>query len=255
MGCVFSVESSSTFPLSDRSVYGNPIQGSASYECAVWTGTRLVAVMPRDTVLTSADGIQWSKRSTGSDAYLNAIVWTGTRLVATGVNHFVVSTDGVNWSEPVLFKWSNLYSLAWTGSSLVATGELGRISTSRNGIDWEWHATGTSGKLKAVAWTGKQLVAVGNGGNGQGTHLAGWGGMDRPCLGKHLTGGDSEGRPIGGGGERNGRVTPFKSGQGQFRGRVRAKCPTFPKNSSPSCPDLIAIPEPTSSRIGAAWKA
>lgn len=70
-------------------------------------------------ILTSLDGVNWTRRDTGFVSPLLSVVWTGKQLVAAGTNVIVTSPDGITWTERVRVA-TQISSLAWTGNRLMA---------------------------------------------------------------------------------------------------------------------------------------
>ena len=50
-----------------------------------WSGTLAVAVGDSGTILTSPDGLTWTKRDVGTPNALVAVAWTGSRLIGVGL--------------------------------------------------------------------------------------------------------------------------------------------------------------------------
>jgi hypothetical protein len=120
-----------------------------------WSGTGLVA-FGDGVILTSPDGIQWTRRSLpADDLHVEAVLWTGERFVAAGRGGMYPSThpailtsaDGVTWTErsvPVPPSASSnenreLTGLAWSGSRLVASSIAWPLAVfvSPDGVDWQ----------------------------------------------------------------------------------------------------------------------
>ncbi len=104
-------------------------------------------------LLTSPDGITWTKRSTGATSIIDfptfgSIVYGNGLFLAVGVasgasggtNCFVTSTDGVNWT-PTIISGAPITRVAAYGSGLfVGLGTLpgvpGSLYTSPDGTNW-----------------------------------------------------------------------------------------------------------------------
>jgi hypothetical protein len=125
-------------------------------EAVAWTGSQFVAVGD-SAVLTSPDGITWTRR-TVSPGSLTTVVWTGAQLVAAG-NIVVTSPDGINWT--LRSSGNNFRALAWNGSLLIGVSSNG-IYSSTDGVSWIQRRNSTS--LRAVTWAGSMFVAVGDDG-------------------------------------------------------------------------------------------
>ena len=66
----------------------NPLPTDAGLHSVIWTGSQLVSVGSYGTILTSPDGIDWTKQSSASMIQLSAITCTDTLLVAVGGKYY-----------------------------------------------------------------------------------------------------------------------------------------------------------------------
>jgi len=93
-----------------------------------------------DTVLTSTDGVAWTKRhaETAGLQYprLTSVLWAHGRFYATGYDDagdlgtVLYSPDGITWPLEPKGSVPLLASMATTGSCLVGVGYGGAIVTS-----------------------------------------------------------------------------------------------------------------------------
>jgi photosystem II stability/assembly factor-like uncharacterized protein len=164
--------------------------GSNLYS-VIWTGTLLVAVGDGSTILTSPDGITWTKKqtsATGASTTLRSIVWTGEKYLAVGsswagilyyTGKILTSTVGIQWDTIITnpsFTSYLMNSIIWTGKKFVAAGWkytsfpgiTGIMLSSNEGINWTEKIFGslsssdtTIREMYSVAWTGRRLVAAG----------------------------------------------------------------------------------------------
>lgn len=75
------------------------LTGMPALRDVIWDGAVFIAVGDGGTVLTSADGIDWAARESGTDANLNAIAFFGTDIFAVGEDIVMLSTDhGESWA-------------------------------------------------------------------------------------------------------------------------------------------------------------
>ncbi len=161
------------------------IPDSTLYDVS-WSGTQFVAVggefrFPGNPVynntliLTSLDGITWTKRTSGlSNRTLNGITWSGTQFIAVSGSELqpadtiiLSSSDGINWTQRTIVAETpyTLFDIVWTGSQFVVVGSQGMIFTSSDGINWVSMSSGATGmNLYGVTWSGNNLIAVGLGG-------------------------------------------------------------------------------------------
>jgi hypothetical protein len=73
--------------------------GMPALNDVIWDGAVFVAVGSGGTVLTSADGIDWVARASGTEADLYAIAFDGADIFAVGEDIVMLSTDhGESWT-------------------------------------------------------------------------------------------------------------------------------------------------------------
>jgi hypothetical protein len=98
---------------------GNSLMGVA------WNGVHYVAVGHLGTVLTSPDGIDWTTRSSGTDARLSGIAWNGSHFIAVGESGAILSSpDGINWTSRVSGTSQCLHDIIWNGSLSSAAARM-----------------------------------------------------------------------------------------------------------------------------------
>ena len=128
-------------------------------------------------ILTSIDGVSWTKRTLPTWTYLQDIVWDGSKFFVTGHSwrssggvaqwHNVVHTspDGVAWTE----RYAGVAGLrlvrklaAKPGGPAIAGGDQGFFMRSPDGLNWSElniPEIGTS-SVKALAWSGKEFLML-----------------------------------------------------------------------------------------------
>lgn len=119
----------------------------------------------RGTILTSADGILWLTRISGTTNLLSGVAgWPGG-LVAVGDNGTIVSsTDGGFWTKRTVSTTNWLFRVRWLNGVLVAVGQNGTIATSADGVFWTNRASGTANWLTDATFVGDTWFVVGIGG-------------------------------------------------------------------------------------------
>ncbi len=128
------------------------------YDAVAFNGSLFVATGKLADVVTSTDGISWSKTST--KRYVD-VLWNGSQFVAVADDGRVgVSTNGVSWSETTLVA-SLLAIGKGHNNVLVATGFSGKLFTSSDSINWTEQTSGTSNQLTSTANNGSMTVVVG----------------------------------------------------------------------------------------------
>lgn len=140
-----------------------------------FTGTQFVAVGTQiatgvgfqgDTassvIVTSPDGVTWTRRASTSTPFLDGVAGTsGLSVVAADNGTVVTSSDGINWTARSLDTTNRLSGVATNGQRFVVVGQNGTIFTSLDGNAWEPASSGTSAFLLAVAADDQGFVAVG----------------------------------------------------------------------------------------------
>lgn len=136
----------------------------------IWSGQQFVAVGGA-SILTSPDGTAWTKRTVSGSGF-NNIAWSGTLYVATGpYNGVFTSPDGISWTSRTLSFNGSFNGITWSGSQFVAVGGNGLIATSSDGIVWTQQVSGTDGFLSSIVWSGNSFVAVGGSSAGTASEL------------------------------------------------------------------------------------
>jgi flagellin len=133
---------------------------SRELRSVTWNKRTYLAVGDAGTILASADGTEWESRTSESSANLRHVLWTGTRFLVVGRNVIMSSNDGNSWDA--LAVSGNLTSVTWNGINYVAVGEAGVILASTDGENWLPQPSGVSENFNAITWDGRQFIAVGN---------------------------------------------------------------------------------------------
>jgi hypothetical protein len=128
----------------------------------VWGGGKFVAVGTGGTIVTSPDGLSWTRQSSSTNEFLVRVAHGGGRYVAVGHNGTVVtSNDGVSWSPRSVPTSQNLVDVAWVNNRFIATGTNGVILESTDGLSWASRSSGTTYVLNGATWTGSRYVVIG----------------------------------------------------------------------------------------------
>jgi hypothetical protein len=144
-------------------------------------GKQLVAVGKAGAILSSPDGITWSKGVFDGDLSkdLTSVTWAGTDWIAVGDGDNIISSfNGISWHRSSTLpraSWEafeRLGGVVWTGSRLVVIGVVGLFVLRENGGGWinvgsSNPRVSTGGSfpitMSSIAWTGHRLVIVGQG--------------------------------------------------------------------------------------------
>lgn len=132
-----------------------------------WLNNRFFAVGDDDTILTSANGVDWNNQAVtvATRSNLRDIAYNGKRFVIVGSNNIVLtSTDGASWSvirmQPESPAGTVFTGVDWNGSVFAAVGTGGVVYSSPDGLNWTPRTSGTQDNLWGVVWSGEYFVAV-----------------------------------------------------------------------------------------------
>jgi hypothetical protein len=97
-----------------------------------------VAVGPYGTILTSPDGVSWTRRTSGTSSWLSGVTYGNGLFVAVGMSGTILtSPDGVTWTARTsgteqLALRRDLRERPLRGGG----GQDGAILTSPDGVSW-----------------------------------------------------------------------------------------------------------------------
>jgi hypothetical protein len=114
-----------------------------------------------NNVMTSPDGLVWTKRNPGVTTALESVAFGKGIFVATGWNNTILSSpDGITWTKRAVTLPSSgrFWSVAFTNGSFIAYGQGGRLFSSPDGITWAPHTPGSTAGISAVAYDGNNLL-------------------------------------------------------------------------------------------------
>ena len=146
----------------------NPLPQGHTLLSVAYGNNTFVAVSDNGTILTSSDGIAWSKRTSHTARALNSVTYGGGIFVAVGnYNTVVTSPDGITWTtrDPGIPphppvppqtvgdpRTVTLTGVSYGNGTFVAVGTYEIIITSTDGATWSTRNLVESGyQLKSVA--------------------------------------------------------------------------------------------------------
>lgn len=137
-----------------------------------WSGSVFVVAGESDTLLSSADGDDWTSRNPPGSYDLNGLMWSEakTLFVAVGdAGAVVYSDDGINWVDDSGDTANNLFAAVSSGSQFVTVGESETILRTLDPQSFPWSVPtgsvpGLSKTIDAIAWNGTLFAAVGQDG-------------------------------------------------------------------------------------------
>lgn len=127
-------------------------------------------------IFTSADGVNWVKRESGTPGLLADVLYDGSQFLAVGcaphgscAGTVVTSADGVSWVQSnsgVPESVGGLTGIGYGNGQYVALGGYGLIVTSDDGVNWfnplQDEPLEMSGSLSSVGYGNGRFVAVGS---------------------------------------------------------------------------------------------
>jgi hypothetical protein len=139
-----------------------------------WSGSTLVAVgegvdiygEPYGLILTSPDGITWTKRDAGASMRLNRVIWAGNQFVAMGDRprgSLWTSPNGIAWTKrPLSDSTWPVTGLAWSGTRIVVT-TWNTSMVSTDGITWV-DSVQSLGSFSNMTYAGGFFIGIGSSG-------------------------------------------------------------------------------------------
>ena len=96
-----------------------------------------VTVGDNGIILTSSDGISWTKRTSGTTKNLYGVTYGDGLVVTVGDNGTILtSSSGTSWTSRTSGTTKNLYGVTYGGGLFVTVGDNGTILTSSDGTTW-----------------------------------------------------------------------------------------------------------------------
>ena len=105
-----------------------------------------VAVGSGGAVMTSPDGLRWTRRTAAAANSWQGVAWDGQKFVAVssnGTNRVMYSSDGFTWENGAVDGFSDMHDCEWRDVTygngwFVAVARLGpdRAMYSSNGTYW-----------------------------------------------------------------------------------------------------------------------
>ncbi len=138
---------------------------SANLNTAIFAAERWIALGTGGTIVTSTDGVNWPRTSSGITTSINGVAAGGGLIVAVASGgKIITSSDGLTWTERTSGITTDLRAVTYAGGSFVAVGVGGAILTSANGTTWNRASSGVTANLYGVARVQGAFVAGGDNG-------------------------------------------------------------------------------------------
>jgi hypothetical protein len=142
-----------------------------SLRSVVYGNGLFVAVGDGGTILTSADGSNWTARSSGTISALWDVTFGNGRFVAVGgirplfLDRVVAtSMDGTNWTANRVDNQRPLRSVGYGNGLFIAGSDIGEIFGSRDGTNFALLATIPGNSVEDITYGNGLFVAAGLGG-------------------------------------------------------------------------------------------
>jgi len=130
-----------------------------------YAGAQWVAVGEQGTILTSPDGISWTKRPSGFPTRWLVSVGYGAGIwIAVGEGGLVLSSpDAVVWTPRISGTTARLNGIAYGGARWIAVAESGELITSTDSATWTKLSPSTD-RLRGLLYAYGQFVITGDNG-------------------------------------------------------------------------------------------
>ncbi len=134
--------------------------GETSYYWQLaWLGDSFVGVGSDGAVVTSPDGLHWTKHPTNSKEQLDGVATNGKIQVVVGTNGTILtSPDFEKWTKLPALVSERLFAVVWQGSQFLAFGADGAIASSPDGLTWTTGPRTTTVTFHHGLWTRGQFV-------------------------------------------------------------------------------------------------
>jgi RNA polymerase sigma factor (sigma-70 family) len=110
--------------------------GHPDFRGIVYADNQYVVVREGGSIMTSPDGIEWTKRDSPTTQSLLGIFWDGHQFLAGGDNGTILaSSDGIHWVVRNSGEHISFYSFGYSGAQYVAVGNDG-IMVSSDSVTW-----------------------------------------------------------------------------------------------------------------------
>lgn len=117
-------------------------------------------------ILTSQDGVNWVRRRVDDlyQSLLDVVYAQGQFVAVGGFGTILTSPDGITWTRQPRLTYAHLRGITYGNGLFVAVGDQGVILTSPDGVNWTARDIGFpspyfsdvaygDGKFVAVAWS------------------------------------------------------------------------------------------------------
>ncbi len=130
-----------------------------------FSGDQWLAGSTGGLLLTSADGINWTRQLSGLTTSIRSAAFGNGTWIAVGAGgRAVTSTDGVRWTSRATGVTSDLNRIAFRDGMFVAVGASGGILVTGDGLGWARQTSAVSTTLSGVGFVNGRWVVAGDSG-------------------------------------------------------------------------------------------
>ncbi len=135
--------------------------GDPDFRAIIYADNQYVAVREKGSIMTSPDGLDWTKRDSPTKENLLGVFWDGRQYLAGGDGGTILSSpNGVQWTVCNSGGNVSIYCFSYSGARYVAVGNDG-VFTSNDAITWAVSTNAPSIPFTACTWTGNEFLACG----------------------------------------------------------------------------------------------
>ena len=151
----------------DNWTWRNPLPQGNALLGVCYGNSIFVALGENGTILTSPDGVVWSKRAFQGVAALKGAVYASGTFVVVGYENglrksvVLTSPDGINWTRRESPEEVYLNAVAFGNHTFVAVGRYGAVLTSSNAVTWTRRTTEAYEDLNSICYGNGTFLAVG----------------------------------------------------------------------------------------------
>jgi RNA polymerase sigma factor (sigma-70 family) len=137
--------------------------GDPDFRAIVYANNQYVVVREAGLIMTSPDGIRWTKRTSSTRENLLGLFWDGRQYLAGGDKGTILSSpDAIEWTRRDSGSRINFYGFSYSGTRYVAVGNDG-IRISNDSMTWTAPRLAPAVPFTACTWTGAEFLACGLG--------------------------------------------------------------------------------------------
>jgi hypothetical protein len=155
-------EGSAILTSPDGLVWTRRYSGTNRLNAVTWGNGTFVAVGRNGTILTSPNGATWTLRGSGA-GFFQAVAYGGGVFVAgTQAGYLFVSSDAASWTPAPNSYFTSIEDLTFGNGVFLAVGANGLILASSDAANWAPRLSQCVNTLRGAACIGGSFLVVGN---------------------------------------------------------------------------------------------